>query len=160
LRYPGHWILATESDGYKPLGSARKRLSCCGLLRRNLTLMHCSITRLIKLNMFSLRIADGTAGERTRRDGCFVIGPHTRSKLLANLPVHVHKNQSLTDLLQAKPKTVQGRKFYHTWTILHDVLELRRQNGRCYGAPKFYGAISKRIGMLTEHAHPPKYEPA
>jgi hypothetical protein len=25
-------------------------------------------------------------------------------------------------------KTVQGRKFYHTWTILPDALELRRQN--------------------------------
>jgi hypothetical protein len=35
---------------------------------------------------------------------------------------------TLTDLLQAKPKTVQGRKFYHRRTLLPDVLELRRQN--------------------------------
>jgi hypothetical protein len=46
------------------------------------------------------------------------------------MPVHAQKNQSLTDLLQAKPKTVQGRKFYHTRTVLPDVLELRSQNGR------------------------------
>jgi hypothetical protein len=52
------------------------------------------------------------------------------SNLLANMPVHAQKNQSLTDLLQAKPKMVQGRKFYHTRTVLPDVLELRGQNGR------------------------------
>jgi hypothetical protein len=46
------------------------------------------------------------------------------------MPVHAQKNQSLTDLLQAKPKTVQGRKFYHTRTVLPDILELRMQNGR------------------------------
>jgi hypothetical protein len=55
--------------------------------------------------------------------------PHTRSNVLANMPVHAQKNQSLIDLLQAKPKTVQGRKFYHTRTVLPDILELRRQNG-------------------------------
>jgi hypothetical protein len=41
------------------------------------------------------------------------------------MSVHAEKNQSLTDLLQAKPKTVQGGKFYHTRTVLPDILELR-----------------------------------
>jgi hypothetical protein len=45
----------------------------------------------------------------------------------ADMPVHPQKNQSLTDLLQAKPKTAQGRKFYHR-PVLPDVLELGRQN--------------------------------
>jgi hypothetical protein len=35
----------------------------------------------------------------------------------SNMPVHAQKNQSLTDLLQAKPKTVQGLKFYPTRTV-------------------------------------------
>jgi hypothetical protein len=48
------------------------------------------------------------------------------------MPVHAQKNQSLTDLLQAKPKKVQGRKFHHTRTVLPDILELRKQNGAHY----------------------------
>jgi hypothetical protein len=38
-------------------------------------------------------------------------------QLARKMPAHEQKNQSLTDLLQAKTKTVQGRKFYHTRTL-------------------------------------------
>jgi hypothetical protein len=65
--------------------------------------------------------------ERLVKTDAKTLGPHTRSNLLANLPVRAQKNQSLTDLLQAKNKMVQGRKFYHTRTVLPDVLELRKQ---------------------------------